>query len=242
MTERTDPALLYPDIAAHGSLGAALRAAAEAEGFSLRETGEASLLRASFGSVVPHRGSLAVSGWAIERRWSIRGEESVQDLALVEGRSRDLAQVARVVRAWRDGVELDGVCRAAPFVEPTGRFEVPDGDPVLLAESEWRHLRFEAASKPTSPRYRELIEAAYAEPVLRGLYPFTSHGTLRFSSTTRPRLSLVGPCLSAYSGGRFMLMAVYMGSSLAETDTAAEAVAAAVRHMPPGIGPVTSGV
>ncbi|MFF7048208.1 DUF6193 family natural product biosynthesis protein, partial [Streptomyces griseorubiginosus] len=38
--------------------------------------------------------------------------------------------------------------------------------------------------------YQALIEAAHAEPALRALYPFTSHCALRFSTTTRPRLTV----------------------------------------------------
>ncbi|MEW2077170.1 DUF6193 family natural product biosynthesis protein [Streptomyces sp. NPDC013433] len=33
--------------------------------------------------------------------------------------------------------------------------------------------------------HQALIEAAYAEPALRALYPFTSHWALRFSTTIR---------------------------------------------------------
>ncbi|MFE6101147.1 DUF6193 family natural product biosynthesis protein [Streptomyces laurentii] len=244
MTEQPDPALLYPDIAAHGGLGAALLAVAEAEGISLPASSVASdsLVFAAVESVVPRRRPLRVSARSFRRVWSVGGSESLQGLSLVDGETVDLTEVVRVARAWHDGVELDGIHEAAPFMELSGRFEVPDGDPVLLAESEWRFLCAEAAAERNSRR-QELFEAAYAEPVLRNLYPFTSHGVLRFSTATRPRLVLVGPCLSATEGAPYTVREEYMGARvLAETATAAEAVAAASRHMPPDLGPVTLGV
>lgn len=164
-------------------------------------------------------------------------------MALIEGDTEDLAQVTRAAQAWHDGVVLSEIRQAAPFVQLTGRFEVPNHDPVRLTESEWQHLRTEASAleRPGSA-YRALVEAAYAEPALRGLYPFTSHWTLRFSTTTRPRLSVVGPCLLAHDVDRYTVSTDFMGENrLAQATTAQEAVAAAVRHLPSGLGPVTSG-
>ncbi|MFJ5197342.1 DUF6193 family natural product biosynthesis protein [Streptomyces sp. NPDC088394] len=96
-------------------------------------------------------------------------------------------QVVVAARAWQDGSALSGIRDAAPFVHPTGRFEVPAPDPQQLTESEWQFTRTEAEERDW-PAYQALIEAAYAEPALRRLYPFTSHWTLRFPTTTRPSL------------------------------------------------------
>ncbi|MFD4907558.1 DUF6193 family natural product biosynthesis protein [Kitasatospora purpeofusca] len=243
MATSTDPAVLYPDIAAEGSLGAALQAAAAKVGLSVPFTvAESDPLRiAAVASTVPHRTPLAITAWAVERRWAVRGCESFQDLALVEGDSQDLAQVVQAAKAWHDGADLADIHRAAPFVHLTGRYEVPDHDPVRLTESEWQHLRTEAGEADW-PEYHALIEAAYAEPALRGLYPFTSHWTLRFSTTTRRRLTVVPICLvAAHRESRYTVSAHYMGEVLVETTTAEEAVAAAVRNLPFGLGPVTSG-
>ncbi|WP_433446734.1 DUF6193 family natural product biosynthesis protein [Streptomyces sp. CA-142005] len=125
----------------------------------------------------------------------------------------------------------------------TGRFEVPDNDPARLAESEWQRMRQEASELEYvwHETYQALIEAAYAEPVLRALYPFTSHWALRFSTTTRPHLTVVGPCLTANSDGTYGVGRGFMGEDLGQFATAHEAVALAVRHLPPGLGPVTLG-
>lgn len=247
---RPDPAVLYPDVAAHGSLAAALRAVARegflaGEGFfsaPVESSASGPLRHAAVESTLPHRNALAVNSWARVRRWSIRGEESCQGMALVQGDTEDLTQVARAAQAWHDGVALGDIRRTAPFVELTGRFEVPDNDPVGLAESEWQHLRTEAnALESPGESYRALIEAAYDEPALRALYPFTSHWTLRFSTTTRGRrLSDVGLCLLAHDVDRYTISEDLTDESvLARATTAREAVAAAVRHLRPGLGPVT---
>ncbi|MFD9595311.1 DUF6193 family natural product biosynthesis protein [Kitasatospora sp. NPDC059973] len=164
-------------------------------------------------------------------------------MPLVDGTTDDLAEVARAARAWHDGAALDDIRRVAPFVHLTGRFEVPDHDPARLTESEWQSLRQEAGELEYAwqETHRALIEAAHAEPALRALYPFTSHWALRFSTTTRPRLTPVGPCLAANSDGTYGVGRSPIGEDLGRFATAHEAVAQAVRQLPSGLGPVTLG-
>ncbi|MGX6739079.1 DUF6193 family natural product biosynthesis protein [Streptomyces peucetius] len=80
--------------------------------------------------------------------------------------------------------------------------------------------------------YRNLVESA-----LRALYPFTSHWALRFSTTTRPDLTVVGPCLSANSDGTYGGGGGLISQDLGQFATAQEAVTvaaapAAVRPRP----------
>ncbi|MEU6916142.1 DUF6193 family natural product biosynthesis protein [Streptomyces olindensis] len=240
-----DPAELYPDVAAYGSLATALRSVAGGCLATVPVTAPLSdlLLSAAVDSALPHREPLQITAWSHERRWSIRGEDSFQGLALIDGRTDDLAQVARAARAWHDGAPLGDVRQTAPFVHLTGRFEVPDRDPGRLTESEWQGMRQEAAELEYAwaQTYRELIEAAHAEPALRALYPFTSHWALRFSSTTRPGLTIVGPCLSANGDGTFGMGTGIISQDLGRFATAREAVAAAVHRLPPDIGPTRPG-
>ncbi|WP_433607554.1 DUF6193 family natural product biosynthesis protein [Dactylosporangium sp. CA-139114] len=92
------------------------------------------------------------------------------------------------------------------------------------------------------PQYQAMVEAAYHEPALRRLYPFTSHSTLRFAITTRPNLSPVPVCLDAHQDNRYTVSAQYMGEVLSESSTAQEAVSLAVSQLPPNLGPVELGV
>jgi len=244
MAVHPDPELLYPDIAERGSLGAALQALADEVGLSVRfAASDADPLRHAFAeTMVEHRDGLDVGAWAVERRWSISGDSS-QGRALIEGRTQDLVQIVQAAQAWCDGTALDSIRRAAPFVQLTGRFEVLDGDPAQLAESEWRYLLKQAQELEYTwaPRYRSLIETAYSEPALRALYPFTSHWELHFSTSTRPRLTVVTVSLGAGEDNRYTVSAPHMGNVVAETSCVQEAVSAAVRELPAGLGSVTCG-
>jgi hypothetical protein len=240
-----DPSVLYPDVTAFGSLATALRAEADAglAGVPVTSPDFDPLLHATVTSMLPHREPLQISAWSHERRWSIRGTEPFQSLSLIDGRTNDLAEVARAARAWHDGAALNDIRQAVPFVHLTGRFEVPDLDTARLVESEWQSMRVEAGELDYAwqETYQALIEAAHAEPALRVLYPFTSHWALRFSTTTRPRLTVVGPCLTAGSDGTYGVGTGFITPDLGLFATAHEAVAVAMRHMPSVLGPVTLG-
>ncbi|MFE5634000.1 DUF6193 family natural product biosynthesis protein [Streptomyces sp. NPDC056543] len=245
MPNHPDASALYPDVAAFGSLAAALRAEAEGGLGAIPVTSSDSdpLRHAAVASTLPHRAPLQISAWSHERRWSIRGTEPFQGLSLLDGTTEDLTEVARAARAWHDGAALDDMRRAIPIVHLTGRSEVPDRHPARLTESEWQSMRQEAAELEYAWKasYQALIEAAYAEPALRALYPFTSHWALRFSATTRPDLTVVGPCLTASSDGTYGLGRGFITPDLGQFTTAHEAVTLAVQHLPSGLGPVKLG-
>lgn len=241
-----DPAALYSDVAAFGSLAAALQA--EAGGclasVSVMSPDSDPLVEATIACILPHRDPLRIRAWTRERRWSIRGAEPFEGMALVDGATNDLAQVARAARAWHDGARLDHIRRVAPFVHLTGRFEVPDNDPVRLAQAEWQSLRQEAGELEYAwqPVYQALIEAAHAAPALRALYPFTSHWALRFSTSTRPQLTVVGPYLTHSSDGTYGLgSGTDVSDDLGRFTTAHEAVELAVQHLRSRLLPVTLG-
>ncbi|MFF1909663.1 DUF6193 family natural product biosynthesis protein [Kitasatospora sp. NPDC058218] len=174
MPTPTDPAVLYPDIAACGGLAAALRTEAEGclRAVPVTSPDSSPLLHASVASTLPHREPLQISASSHERRWSIRGTEAFQSVPLVDGTTDDLAEVARAARAWHDGAAPDDIRRAAPFVHLAGRFEVPDRDPARLTESEWQRMRQEARDLEYTwqETHQALIEAAHAEPALRALF------------------------------------------------------------------------
>ena len=244
MPQPPEPAALYPDVAASGSLAAALRAVADGalDDVPLTSPADEPLSAASTGSVPPHREPLRVTAWNHERKWSVDADDRILGLSVLRGETDDLAQIARAVRAWHDGESLDEVHAAAPFARPTGRLELAEPDPVQLVESEWSQLRAEAAelTTPWAHAHRDLVEAAHAAPEFRALYPFTSHWALRFSSSTRPLLDIVGPVLWCTGEGGFR-MAPVMSEQGQAFGTAHEAVAAALRLLPDGIGPVRYG-
>jgi len=243
MPTRPDQASFYPDVLAEGSLAAVLQAVADADGFSLPILGSESnkLCHAALASRIPHRNYLTVSAYTWKRWWSIRGVESFRDMELIGGNTDDLTQIVRAARAWHEGAALAEIRVAAPFVHLSGRFEVPDNDPARLVESEWQHLRTQAA-EANWLEFQALVEAAYREPALRALYPFTSHWTLRFSTNAGPRMDDLGLFLDAHRGGHYTLSNnLFEGEIFNEAATAEELASAAVRRLPPGLGPVAVG-
>ncbi|WP_426512669.1 DUF6193 family natural product biosynthesis protein [Dactylosporangium sp. McL0621] len=244
-----EPAVLYPEVAVAGSLAAALRDVVAELGLAVPvPVGESeSLYSAVVPAAVAHREELEVSASRVERLWYVTGRERAQGFTVIGGETPDLAQVARAAQGWHDGAALAGIVEAASFMELTGRSEWPGSEPAQMAEAEWEQLRREAAElalKWTWPEYEALVEAAYAEPRLRQLYPFTTHVALRFSTRTRPALDIVPVCLHAGRGPNFSVTRGFVADEdgpLATAATAEEAVALAVRHLPPGIGPATSG-
>ena len=150
-------------------------------------------------------------------------------------------EVARAAQAWHDGETLTDIAKLAPFVELTGRFEVLGQDPAQMVESEWQHLRTEAAGVEW-PEYHALIDTAYNEPQLRRLYPFTSHWSLRFSTRTRPNLCRkILVCIHPGRAENYVVTMGYMGHELGRTATAGDAVSLAVQNVPGGLEPVTYG-
>ncbi len=236
MPEPPDPAVLYPEVAAHGSLAAAIQALAAEQGLSLAMTVTPSdpLRHATVSSVLPHRGTLFVSAATFERRWWVQG--TADNGPLISGVTHDLRHVPEVVLGWVEGASLAEIGRVARFDTLTGRLEVPDGDPTALIDAEWPYL-LKDAREADWPEYRALIEAAHAEPRLRRFYPFTSHHALSFSATPRPDL---GPTFATVEaprdGGDYTVREWWDGPVVAEVGTVAEAISVAVARIPDGSG------
>ncbi|WP_433200756.1 DUF6193 family natural product biosynthesis protein [Dactylosporangium sp. CS-047395] len=218
--------MLYPDVAAQGSLAAALRTAAAEQGLSLSMIATPSdpVRHATLPSVLPHREALFVSAWKFERRWWVSG--SANNGILISGTTPDLRQLPRVLLGWAEGASLDEIARAAPFDVLTGRLEVPDGNAAAVVAAEWQYL-LKDARQADWPEYSALVEAAYAEPKLRVLYPFTDHWDLSFSATPWPFTPRFVTLVTSQDGA-YAVTEWRSGAAIAQVSTAAEAVAIAV--------------
>ncbi|MFC5183593.1 DUF6193 family natural product biosynthesis protein [Actinomadura harenae] len=232
MSREPDPAVLYPEVAARGSLAAALQAAAADQGLVLpvAVTPSDPLRHATFTSVVPHRHSSYVAARHHERSWSILGCSN--DRLMICGNTKDLRDLPRVIRDWAEGAGLDEIGQAAPFDLLTGRFEVADKNPVGVIASEWQWL-LKGAVDADWPQYRALIKTAHAQPTLRRLYPFTSHWALSFSNTpdypfSPPFVSIDSP----WGTGGYTIREWWNGPALHHVTTPAEAIAIAVDRIP----------
>lgn len=86
----------------------------------------------------------------------------------------------------------------------------------------------------------DVTEAAYAEPRLRALFPFPSHGTLAFLRATRvpwppndlPFIATSDPGYTVYAFGYELI---------GKTETPQEAAALVVAHLPENCGPAYEG-
>lgn len=235
MKQEPDPAVLFPDVAEKGSLAAALQAVAADQGLSLTMVATESdpLRHATASSILPHREALFVAAWHFERRWRVSG--SANNGILVSGVTDDLSHVPAVVHAWAEGVPLSGLGQAARFELLTGRFEVPDGNPADVIASQWQYM-LKDAQHTDWPEYQALIAAAYAEPKLRKLYPYTSHWALSFSATPYPFTPSFAT-LEASRGGDYTIREWWNGPALTQVPTPAEAISIAVDRLPEGLDP-----
>jgi hypothetical protein len=150
---------------------------------------------------------------------------------VVSGATEELPAIPAVVRAWVDGAGLDEIARAAHFPLLTGRHEVPDGNTAEVNASEWQFMRRHPRNAG-QPEFQSLVEAAYAEPELRRLFPSTGHWVLFFSSSWEEEFHPRQICLeppSDLNAHRFTLRETWSGPPLAQPPTATEAAALAAR-------------
>ncbi|MFD7625940.1 DUF6193 family natural product biosynthesis protein [Streptomyces sp. NPDC059851] len=91
------------------------------------------------------------------------------------------------------------------------------------------------------PGIAPLLEAVRAEPLLRRLYPVTSHFTLSFSSCTQHPFVLALTSLTPLSGGLFQIRSRATGTVTGIVDSAHRAAALAVADLPAGFGPAVAG-
>ncbi|MET7375107.1 DUF6193 family natural product biosynthesis protein [Micromonospora arida] len=232
---------LYPEVAAAGSLAAALDAIAVQYGLSLGTVraldSSSPLTSASVPGESSVRDDLTVSASTDERRFRLGGWG--QGIHLIVGDTDDLVGVVRAAHGWRAGTPLHDIRRSVPFVVLTRRGEVVEQGPAGVVAAEWQWLR-QRTEEADWPNHTALIEAAYNEPRLRQLYPYTSHSVLNFSTTTGYPFSPTLVSLSAHSS-RSNFRVWGRREVLGETATATEAVALAVAHLPADLGPAVAG-
>jgi hypothetical protein len=192
-TQKVSRARPHPDVAAQGSLASALLAKAAELALEIGEVTEVAgrdlLYNACVASKTPLRDGLFVTtvrAGDVMGLWLIGG--CSQGIELITGVTDDLGEVARAARLWGDGTSVRGIARQVSFVRLCRLALAAEEGPERIVAEQWRHIR-EQAQKTDWPEWKLLIEAAYREPKLRPLYPYRSHYSLRFSTTTGQPLS-----------------------------------------------------
>ncbi|MFI9366776.1 DUF6193 family natural product biosynthesis protein [Kitasatospora sp. NPDC053057] len=123
----------------------------------------------------------------------------------------------------------------------TGRLEVPDGNGADVIASQWQWMRKEARDAGR-PEFRALVEAAYAQPVLRALCPYTGHWALSFAAAPDVPFDtpvFISPAASCEGGGPCTVRQRWNGPTIMRAGTAA-AIAFAVERVPGFFGDVTA--
>ncbi|MEU6224887.1 DUF6193 family natural product biosynthesis protein [Streptomyces sp. NPDC047042] len=232
---------LYPDLAAAGSLAAALEQLAADLGVDLTVVSQegGSPVSAGVASSVPGRKPLSISIGAEARRFVVSGWS--QGIQLITGATPDLEDVVRAGLAWAEGGSLRELRECLPFLQSSERAEAHERGPAAVVEYQWRAMRQQAAEAPTFHEFAELVEAAHAELRLRQLYVFSSHWTLGFSSCTGYPFRVEVAIAPSHKGSSYRVMKHPHAETVAEAATAGEAVALAVSHLPAGLGQAVDG-
>ncbi len=87
----------------------------------------------------------------------------------------------------------------------------------------------------------ELLEAAYAEPRLRQLFPWTGMGELHFSRCTEPRWTWDIPYIQPAAGGSYWVSGPLRSQTVGPAETVWEAIAIVLECLPVGCGPAFLG-
>jgi len=108
----------------------------------------------------------------------------------------------------------------------------------MVVEKTWRPM---LEGHPTARRGDlVVVEAAYAEPRLRVLFPFPSHGALHFHRNTQFPWSNDLPFIASGTQSYIVYAPQYSGV-LGEVLTPREAAALVVAHLPYDCGPAFEG-
>ncbi|WP_326628094.1 MULTISPECIES: DUF6193 family natural product biosynthesis protein [unclassified Streptomyces] len=235
-----DP-LLYPEVAAaNGSWVASLRHAAADMHVDLGTVrGSESATdswRLIVASVHASRGSFVVTLGQQERAFGIRiWWTGVGEAAC--GRTTELQTVVNIAHAWQVGTSVAELRTRWPFLKI---------DELTLAHERGEAVAFKwqlVRNAPDRLIDHDIVEAAYANPLLRSLFPLISHGSLQFSRCTHTPWSYDVPSLHPQLGGGWRARPAHKGRDIPDryAQTPEEAVVFVVEGLPDGCGPAVEG-
>ncbi|WP_308118142.1 DUF6193 family natural product biosynthesis protein [Streptomyces buecherae] len=110
-----------------------------------------------------------------------------------------------------------------------------DAVSAAMVEAGWQSVRDDGRVRA------ELLAAAYAEPRLRQLFPWTGMMELHFSRCTEPRWTWDIPYVQPDADGGYRVSGPDRGETVGFAATAQDAVAMVVQRLPAGCGPAFVG-
>ncbi|MBA4863858.1 hypothetical protein H1V43_21350 [Streptomyces sp. PSKA54] len=231
----------YPDVVEAGGLAAALeQLAADLRVPLVLVPGQKEVPESvGIATTAPGRLPLLVVPRTDTRGFQLIGRAG--DVDIVTGATRELRDVVEAGAAWGAGTAVPRMRETLPFLRFDPIAEAHERGPAAAVAAQWDLLREKAAGAPNFPEFGLLLEAAYAEPRLRQLFPFTSHWTVAFSSCTgRPYRDEVA-ITPQYGGGPYLVLRHPNTGMLGEAPAVEEAVALALAHLPESVGPAVAG-
>ncbi|WP_162908384.1 DUF6193 family natural product biosynthesis protein [Allorhizocola rhizosphaerae] len=224
---------LYPEIGQAGSLQTAIQTALDHAGYELT-----ALLTSSPGwwdcATWVDNGNRHVSiVLGSQERWFLM-EFWERGVRMADGKTTDLAAAAGATGLWQTGSRLRELQAAWPFVRYGKLAEAYEhGNPV---ETKWEIYRQSQARHID----HDLIEAAYAQPKLRELFPFTSHATLHLSRCARYPFTADLPAITPVADGTYEVAwptdSPYGSGTVGRADTPQDAIALVTSHLPDNYG------
>jgi hypothetical protein len=234
---QADPGL-YPELAAAGSLARALQQEARLAGSTVAFRSRPGREELVCASVHTAHGRLDVSIGAVER-WFIVSIW-LRGVQMTSGKTKALGDVVTAARALASGVSLLDLHATASFLRVSDLALAHERGPAEAVTTQWCQLRTRWAEDERFTLTADIVEAAYANPVLRQLFPYTSHASLCFSVCTGfpysngiPRIDL-GEC-------GYVVRTHLFGDVLGEAGTPQQAVDLVLAHLPRDIGPAVAG-
>ncbi|MFD6530600.1 DUF6193 family natural product biosynthesis protein [Streptomyces sp. NPDC060184] len=230
----------YPDVIEAGGLATALEQCAAQFHIPLTVISNPGGNSGSIAvaSTAPGRLPLEVFARTESRAFQVMGRSGGVDI--VTGVTADLREVAEAGAAWGAGTAVPRMREAFPFLQFDPVAEAHEAGPAAAVAAQWGILREKARDTPEFPQFAAVLEAAYAEPRLRALFPYTSHWTVAFSSSTgRPHRCEVA-IAPQYGGGPYLVLRYPNTGVHGRAATAEQAVALAVAHLPDSVGPATT--
>lgn len=242
---------LYADLQAVGSLAAALEQEAAELGLDVGAIGpdpDNQLLFARIGGAPEfHRAPLTITSAALIRSFQISGWS--RGAQLISGSTADVRELLRAGAIWRSGSALADIRSLCPWIEVSELALAHERGPSEAVTVMWGLVRAQMRELIDGQSFElgiRVADAAYAEPRLRELFPFTSHWVLCLSRCTGSPHSSDVPCIGYVLEkqryqvrwpGWYDLDRLVIG----EAATAEEAVALVIANLPDGCGPAVAG-
>lgn len=231
MTSQPVPNLasLYPELGAEGTLQVVLQKAVHQAGYQLDVLPEAAPGWKRSGARADSGTRTTSAHLGIQDRCFVMNFWG-RGVLMAKGTTTSLNEAATATGVWQSGANLEDLRSACPFVHYGPLAAAHERGTAV--EAMWTIYRRTAAAHVD----HDLIEAAYAQPQLRVLFPFHSHRSLHFSRCTGFPYTHDVPAIIPVAGKycvKWKSRSPHGPADIGEAYNPRDAVALVVAHLPP---------